>query len=116
MSSFLDTICVAEQRGENERKPEISSHAGCALSPVIVAEERALLNLLKFDSRVRRRSRWNASGVSKNCGPSAGMKRYTESDMKTARMERTTSMLERLQTRAEIQKATVASVGSTKAL
>ena len=65
MSSFLDTICVAEQRGENERKPEISSHAGCALSPVIVAEERALLNLLKFDSRVRRISRWNASGVSK---------------------------------------------------
>ena len=65
MSSFLDTICVAEQRGENERKPEISSHAGCALSPVIVAEERALLNLLKFDTRVRRISRWNASGVSK---------------------------------------------------
>ena len=66
MSSFLDMICLAWQRGENERKPEISSHAGCALSPVIDAEERALLNL-KFDSRVRRRSRWNLSGVSNRC-------------------------------------------------
>ena len=67
MSSFLEMICVAEQRGENERKPEISSQAGCAPSPVIDAEERALLNLLKFDIRVKRRSRWNSSGVSKRC-------------------------------------------------
>lgn len=121
MSSVLEMICVAEQRGENERKPEISSQAGCAPSPVIDAEERALLNLLKFDSRVKRRSRGTRLACPRGAsyllsGPSAGMKTCTESDRKTARMERTSSMSERLQTRAEIQKAAVASVDSIKAL
>ena len=68
---FLDISCVPEQRDENGPKSEVSSQTGCANclpvnhGPVIDAEERALLNLLKFDNRVPRGSRWNASGVSR---------------------------------------------------
>ena len=128
---FLDISCVPEQREENEPKSEVSSQTGCAnclpvnQGPVIDAEERALLNLLKFDNRVPRGSRWNASGVSRRYVTLVEWpkRRDEEKDRhrykKRARMERTSSMLERLQSclnRAEMQKAAAASVDSSKSL
>lgn len=129
---FLDISCVPEQRDDNERKSEVSSQTGCAnclpvnQGPVIDAEERALLNLLKFDNRVPRGSRWNASGVSRRYvtlveWPKRGdEEKDRQRYKKRARMERTSSMLERLQSclnRAEMQKAAAAaSVDSAKSL
>ncbi|KAK2574347.1 E3 ubiquitin-protein ligase TRIM37 [Acropora cervicornis] len=130
---FLDISCVPEQRDDNERKSEVSSQTGCAnclpvnQGPVIDAEERALLNLLKFDNRVPRGSRWNASGVSRRYvtlveWPKRGdEEKDRQKYKKRARMERTSSMLERLQSclnRAEMQKAAAAaaSVDSAKSL
>lgn len=129
---FLDISCVPEQRDDNERKSEVSSQTGCAnclpvnQGPVIDAEERALLNLLKFDNRVPRGSRWNASGVSRRYvtlveWPKRGdEEKDRQRYKKRARMERTSSMLERLQSclnRAEMQKAAAAaSVDSSKSL
>lgn len=71
------------------------------LSPVIDAKERVLLNLFKF------------SGVSRGCVILVEWPKRRNDDMdrklhEDSRMERTTSMSERLQsslTRAEIQKA-----------
>ena len=129
---FLDISCVPEQRDDDERKSEVSSQTGCAnclpvnQGPVIDAEERALLNLLKLDNRVPRGSRWNASGVSRRYvtlveWPKRGdEEKDRQRYKKRARMERTSSMLERLQSclnRAEMQKAAAAaSVDSSKSL
>ena len=94
---------------------------------VIDAEERALLNLLRFDNRGPRGSRWNASAVSRRYVTLVGWpKRGDEERMKhrdrvkkRARLEKTNSMLERLQSclnRAEAHKAAAASLDSAKAL
>lgn len=125
---------MPEQREEVEQKQEVSSsQPGCAnclptnQGPVIDAEERALLNLLKFDNRGPRGSRWNASGVSRRYvtlveWPKRGDEdkdRHRERLKKKARMEKTSSMLERLQSclnRAEAHKAATASLDSAKAL
>ena len=55
---FFDINCMPEQREEVQAKPDgSSSQASCATchssnqGPVIDAEERALLNLLRFDNR-----------------------------------------------------------------
>jgi len=130
---FFDINCVTEQREEEEPKPEVlSTQASCSnclptnQSPLIDAEERALLNLLKFDNRGPRGSRWNAPGVSRRYVTLVEWpKRGDESDKhkdrmkKRARFEKTSSMLERLQsclTRAEAHKAAAASLDSAKAL
>lgn len=130
---FFDINCVTEQREEVEPKQEVlSTQASCSnclptnQSPLIDAEERALLNLLKFDNRGPRGSRWNAPGVSRRYVTLVEWpKRGDESDKhkdrikKRARFEKTSSMLERLQsclTRAEAHKAAAASLDSAKAL
>lgn len=130
---FFDINCVTEQREEVEPKPEVlSTQTSCSncpptnQSPLIDAEERALLNLLKFDNRGPRGSRWNAPGVSKRYVTLVEWpKRGDESDKhkdrikKRARLEKTSSMLERLQsclTRAEAHKAAATSLDSAKAL
>lgn len=131
---FFDINCAPEQREEGERKPEVPpSQTSCAnclptnQGPVIDAEERALLNLLKFDNRGPRGSRWNGSGVSRRYvtlveWPKRGDEekdKHKERVKKRARMEKTSSMLERLQSclsRAEAQKAATVSLDRTKAL
>ena len=130
---FFDINCVTEQREEVEPKPEVlSTQTSCSnclptnQSPLIDAEERALLNLLKFDNRGPRGSRWNAPGVSRRYVTLVEWpKRGDESDKhkdrikKRARFEKTSSMLERLQsclTRAEAHKAAATSLDSAKAL
>ena len=126
---------MTEQREELEAKPEgLSPQTGCAnclpnnQGSLIDAEERALLNLLKFDNRGPKGSRWNAPGVSRRYVTLVEWpKRADESDKdkhkdrikKRARLEKTSSMLERLQsclTRAEAHKAATASLDSAKAL
>ena len=131
---FFDINCMPEQREEVQAKPDgSSSQASCATchstnqGPVIDAEERALLNLLRFDNRGPRGSRWNASAVSRRYVTLVGWpKRGDEERMKhrdrvkkRARLEKTNSMLERLQSclnRAEAHKAAAASLDSAKAL
>ena len=131
---FFDINCMPEQREEVERKPEVtSSQTSCSnclttnQGPVIDAEERALLNLLKFDNSVPRGSRWNASGVSRRYVTLVGWpkrgdedkERHRDKVKKRTRMEKTSSMLERLQSclnRAEAQKAAAASLDRAKAL
>ena len=128
---FFDISCMPEQREELGRKQEVSSQTGCAnclpanQAPVIDAEERALLNLLKFDNRVPRGSRWNAPGVSRRYVTLVEWPKRVEEEKdrhkykKRARMDKTSSMLERLQSRlnrAEVQKAAAASLDSAKAL
>jgi len=131
---FFDINCAPEQREEGERKPEVPpSQTSCAdclptnQGPVIDAEERALLNLLKFDNRGPRGSRWNGSGVSRRYvtlveWPKRGDEekdKHKERIKKRARMEKTSSMLERLQSclsRAEAQKTATVSLDRTKAL
>lgn len=131
---FFDINSMTEQREEVEPKPEVllaqqNSCANCLpnnQSSLIDAEERALLNLLKFDNRGPRGSRWNAPGVSRRYVTLVEWpKRGDESDKhkdrvkKRARLEKTSSMLERLQsclTRAEAHKAAAASLDSAKAL
>ena len=134
---FFDINCMPEQRGEEvERKTEVPSapQGGCAnclptnQGPVIDAEERALLNLLKFDNRGPRGSRWNATGVSRRYVTLVEWPKRRDEDKtdkhkdrlkNRARMEKTSSMLERLQSclnRAEAHKAATASLDSAKAL
>lgn len=132
---FFDINCVTEQREEVEPKPEVlSTQTSCSnclpnnQSPLIDAEERALLNLLKFDNRGPRGSRWNAPGVSRRYvtlvewpkrGDESDKDKHKDRNKKRARLEKTSSMLERLQsclTRAEAHKAAAASLDSAKAL
>lgn len=131
---FFDINGITEQREEVEPMPEVlSMQTSCSnclpnsQSPLIDAEERALLNLLKFDNRGPRGSRWNAPGVSRRYltlveWPKRGDEekdKHKDRIKKRARLEKTSSMLERLQsclTRAEAHKAATASLDSSKAL
>ncbi|KAL9982066.1 hypothetical protein ACROYT_G010856 [Oculina patagonica] len=133
---FFDINSMTEQREEVEPKPEVllaqqNSCANCLpnnQSSLIDAEERALLNLLKFDNRGPRGSRWNAPGVSRRYvtlvewpkrGDESDKDKHKDRVKKRARLEKTSSMLERLQsclTRAEAHKAAAASLDSAKAL
>ena len=131
---FFDINSVTEQREEAEPKPEpLSTQTSCSnclpnnQGPLIDAEERALLNLLKFDNRGPRGSRWNAPAVSRRYvsvveWPRRGdddKDKHKERIKKRTRLEKTSSMLERLQsclTRAEAHKAAAASLDSAKAL
>lgn len=130
---FFDINSLTEQREEAEPKPEpLSNQTSCSnclpsnQGSLIDAEERALLNLLKFDNRGPRGSRWNAPGASRRYvsvveWPRRGddKDKHKERIKKRARLEKTSSMLERLQsclTRAEAHKAAAASLDSAKAL
>ena len=136
---LLDSNCVAKPHcnKEGELKPEVPSAQGncqhdplvpsSAQGPVIDAEERALLNLLKFDNRGPRGSRWNGPGcprrfVSLVDWPKRGedeKERRKDRFKKRTRLERNSSMLERLQSclnRAEAQKKTVASLDTVEAV
>lgn len=130
---FFDINCMPEQKEKAEQKPDVSPQTGCTnclpdnQGPIIDAEERALLNLLKFDNRVPRGSRWNAAGVARRYVTLVEWPKRGDEDKvkpkdrykKRVRMEKTSSMLERLQSclnRAEAHKAAAASLDSAKAL
>ena len=120
---FFDINGMTEQREETSCSNCLPNNQGS----LIDAEERALLNLLKFDNRGPRGSRWNAPGMSRRYvslveWPRRGGEekdKHKDRIKKRSRLEKTSSMLERLQsclTRAEAHKAAAASLDSAKAL